>query len=313
MIEITSLDLARFRAEDQVVAAVGFFDGLHLAHQEIIRVCRDRAQQRGGLSVVFTFQNHPAAVLAPDRCPTLITPYALKRAGLERLGVDTLVAVPFDLAFSRITAEAFIRDILAGLLHAREIVVGFNFHFGHARQGTPERLEQAVPECFEHVWIIPPHVQDDQPVSSTRIRKEILQGRLDWVAQGLGRDFQIAGDVIRGDERGRSFGFPTANLDVHHQVLPPHGVYGVRVCIGSLDGEPHWGVMNVGVLPTFGEKPVPTVEIHLLDFHGDLYGQWLIADVLHLLRPERKFDGVQELTEQIHNDIAAFRAWLPSH
>ncbi|MFB3786479.1 MAG: bifunctional riboflavin kinase/FAD synthetase [bacterium] len=310
MIEILSLDACAFRPEDQVVVALGFFDGLHRAHQRLIAEARQRARARGGLLSVFTFQNHPSQVLNPGAPVPLLSPYPLKREWLKVLDVDAVVAVPFDWALCHTSAEAFIATVLRDRLRAREVVIGFNFRFGHKRRGSAETLKQRVPEIFEAVTVIEQQFHDDIPISSSAIRELILGGNLQEAEAMLGRPYPQAGRVIRGDGRGRSIGVPTANLAIENQALPPNGVYGVRVHIGGLGSQTGWGVMNIGTVPTFKNESTRHTEVHILNFDQDIYDQYLIAEIIHPLREERKFPGPAELIRQIHADIEQFQSWL---
>ncbi len=310
MILCDSLRKCEFHPHDEIVIAMGVFDGLHEAHQFIIQECKKRAEKRNGKSLIFTFQNHPATVVAPDKAPHLLTPYPLKRRLIERMDIDFLMAVPFDLELSRISAKDFIEEVLIHQLNAKEIVVGFNFCFGFQREGKPPMLKEYIPKYFDDVLVVERQEEDDRLVSSTLVRQLVDQGNLSRVEKILQRPYQIAGQVIAGDGRGRTIGIPTANLDTQNQVLPPSGVYGVRVCIDELDNKPHWGVMNIGRVPTFTELKQRRVEIHLLDTEIDLYGRYLIADILCHLRDEMKFSGKEELIQQIHNDINSFKKHL---
>jgi len=312
MIEINSLDACSFRESDEVVAALGAFDGIHLAHQRIIRACNERARARGGMSVLFTFQNHPRTALNPSHPVPLLTPYPLKLQWLRRMNLGAAVGVPFDLAFSEIPAKIFIDDILRGKLAAKEIVVGYNFRFGHNREGDAEMLLSRVPSQFERVTVVQQQQDHDLTISSTVIREIIAQGDLKKAADLLARPYQIAGTIIQGDGRGKTIGLPTANLDVTEQVMPPGGVYGVRVRLGALDAPPLWGVMNIGSVPTFKVDALPSCEIHLLDFDEDIFGCYLVADLLLHLRNERKFSGKDELLAQIRQDIRQFQEWMAS-
>ncbi len=310
MIEITSLEECTFKDHDQVVVALGFFDGLHLAHQKIIGTCKKQAKKRDGKSVIFTFQNHPSSVLTPDQTTRLLTPYLLKLQLLEKMGIDAVVGVMFDIPTSSISAEQFIEDILIKSLFAKEVVAGFNFAFGRERKGQVDTLKSYESDKFDKVSIVEPLYQAGQPISSTLIRNKLYQGELDSVSELLGRPYQLFGTVIRGDNRGKSIGFPTANLEVGGQILPPNGVYGVQVRQKSLSAPPMWGVMNIGVIPTFKDKPLRSVEVHLLDCGEDLYGTNLIVDILYHLRGELKFPGPEALVEQINKDIVKFRTWI---
>ncbi len=309
MKEITSLDGCAFKPDDRVVVALGFFDGVHLAHRRLIQTCRERARELDGTALLFTFQNHPSSILNPENETLLLTPCPLKRLMLNQQNVDAVVSVPFDIPLSRTPAQTFIDEVLYGKIHAREIVVGFNYHFGYKRQGNAELLERNTPEKFDRITVIEQQFLDGIPISSSRIRQAVRDGRIDEAARLLGRPFSISGSVIRGDGRGRQIGIPTANIHTRkNQILPRNGVYGVDVRVGGQDADPLPGVMNVGTVPTFTESDRPIIEIHLLDFDGDLYDEYVFADVRHHLRDERRFSGPDELVAQIQQDINTFNA-----
>ncbi|MBI1389456.1 MAG: riboflavin biosynthesis protein RibF [bacterium] len=310
MKECTSLDQCTFDAGGQIVVALGFFDGVHLAHRRIIETCRLHAEARGGSSVVFTFQNHPSTALRPESPAPIITPYPLKMRLIRRLKPTSLLAIPFTREFSRMTPDEFVQRVLVDTLHAREIVAGFNFRYGCDRGGGVDDLRKLVPGVFETVRVIEPMLHEGEPISSSLIRDSIVKGDLDAASRKLGRPFALAGEVIRGDGRGRSIDVPTANLDANAQIAPPNGVYGVRVHLDDFGDEPYWGVMNVGVAPTFKQTGERTVEVHLLDFDGDLYGRYVIAELMVRIREEKKFNSVHELIDEIERDIAGFREWI---
>lgn len=307
MIEIASIDECSFQRGGPVVVALGFFDGVHLAHQRLIEECKTRAKAKNGQSVVFTFQNHPSSILTPDRPTPLLTPYPLKRQLIESMGIDVLCAVLFDETLCDTPAKQFIHEVLEKRLHSRELVVGFNFRFGYNREGSARLLNRFVPSVFDAVDVIEQQFSGDIPISSSRVRKAIMKGNLEETRALLGRSYALAGSVIPGDGRGRTIGFPTANLQLSDQVVPPNGVYGVRARLESVNAEPLWGVMNIGQIPTFTDGSQRAIEIHLLDFHGDLYSQNMIAEVMEFIRSERKFSSPQELIQQIHTDIQTFR------
>src|SRR5690606_28229848 len=309
MIECTSLEQCSFQPGDQVALALGVFDGLHTAHKRIIRECIQRAKARSGKSVIFTFQNHPISILRPEHSPSLLTPYPLKRQLIEQTGVDVLLAIRFNTRIAHTPARQFVERILHEQLSAREIVIGFNFHFGHHREGTPELLKEYVPTLFSAVTVVASQSTNSVPISSTLIRQNVQQGELDFVRQLLERPYQLCGKVIRGAGRGRTIGIPTANIDCSNQVLPPNGVYGVQLRTGSLNAKPFRGVMNIGTVPTFTDQSQRTVEVHVLDQDLDLYDQFVIVDLMTYIRKERKFSGPQELVAQIQRDIAQFREW----
>lgn len=312
MLEYNSIEECSFQPEDQIVIALGFFDGLHLAHQRLIEECKKRARARKGKSIVFTFQNHPSSVLTPEHPTPLLTPPLLKRRMLQFLGVDGVVSTPFNKALSQTPAERFVHDVLQKRLCARELVVGFNFRFGYNREGSTDLLRSLVPSVFEAVTVVDQMFYKNIPISSSRIRQALSEGNFSEVKNLLGRPYIIAGDVIRGAGRGRRIGVPTANLQSGEQILPPNGVYGVRVKVDHLGAQPLWGVMNIGTIPTFTDQKHRTIEVHLLDFEGDLYKRFLIVEIIEFLRTEKKFTGPAELIAQIHADINKFRSTISS-
>lgn len=308
MIEITSIEQCSFQRGDRIIAALGFFDGIHRAHQRLIDECKERAKAREGKSVIFTFQNHPSSILDPSHPTPLLTPYPLKRQIIQSLRIDAIVAVPFDESLCQTPAQDFIDRVLIQKLAACELIAGFNFRFGFKRLGSVENLLKLVPDIFERVTIIDQQFHEGIPISSSRLRQVILDGNLQEASALLGRPYIIAGEVERGDGRGRSIGYPTANLSSEEQILPPNGVYGVRVRLDRIDASPYWGVMNVGTIPTFTDQSRRTVEIHILDFSEAIYNRYLIVEVMEFIRSEKKFPGVQELVQQIQTDIDTFRS-----
>lgn len=313
MIEYTELSQIQFKKNEQSVVAIGFFDGLHLAHQTIVHECVTRAHCRNRKAVVFTFQNHPSSVLTPEYCVPLLSPYPLKKMRIETYKIDALIGVLFNRELSEIQAEQFVEDILIHRVQAKEIVVGYNFHFGHQRKGSAALLQSYVPHYFDEVKVVDAQNVDGNFISSSAVRKAIQEGRLDDAACLLGRRYQLYGEVVHGDGRGATIGFPTANVDTQNQLLPPNGIYGVRVWRNGFDAEPLWGAMNIGVVPTFAEKPKPVVEVHILDHHEELYGQNLIVEICHFVREERKFDGIESLVAAINHDIEEIRNWIENH
>ena len=296
--------LAELAAEKQpVYLAIGVFDGVHLGHQHVITQARDAARQAGGMSVALTFDPHPIRVLRPDHAPVLLTSTAHKPALIEQLGIDACAIIHFDTAFAATTAEEFVAQIS----FCRHICVGTRFHFGHNRTGNPAFLEQRAPRHgFTVNEIKPVLTPDGEMISSTAVRQHILAGNLDRAAMMLGRPFSILGTVVKGDGVGNQLGFPTANLDSHHEAFPPDGVYLTRVSVAG--GKTVTGVINLGRRPTFeGRSHQRVLEVHLLDFHRDIYGQELEVIFLQKLRGEQRFADVSALKLQIAADIAAAR------
>jgi riboflavin kinase/FMN adenylyltransferase len=291
-----------------VALAIGVFDGVHLGHQEVIRRTVDWARQAGGLTVVATFDRHPTMVVAPDRAPPAIQTTALRLEVFAALGAEGTWLIRFDTAFSRQTGEEFVRRLAAEFGSVRRICVGHDFQFGHRRSGDVALLDRLGRELGFRTEAVPPFALDGQTVSSTRIRELIRDGALVEAGRLLGRPYALAGRVVRGDQLGRRLGYPTANLDVAGLQLPPNGVYAVR---GAVAGQEVPGVMNIGFRPTVaGAASVVRVEVHLLDWEGDLYGRGLTVRPVRRLRPEERFESAAALQAQIAQDVTSARAVL---
>jgi len=292
-------------AGKKVCLAIGFFDGVHLGHQQIIRQTITDAHQHDALAVVLTFDRHPNAVVAPAKTPPLIYSLPQKLRTIGSLGADALLLIPFDASFSRQSGEEFIRGLVRDLGKIYSICVGADFVFGHKRGGNVALLKKLGAELSFHVHGLAAVSLDGKIVSSTRIREAIRAGDLDAASQMLGRPYVISGKVVEGDKVGRQWGFPTANLDVHGLALPPNGVY--AGCTKVKDGFYRVG-LNIGTRPTVASgRPELRVEAHLLDFEGDLYGIDLEVEIGEKLREERRFDSEKELKKQIDDDIARVR------
>ena len=280
---------------------IGFFDGVHLGHQQVIRQTITDAKQHGAIALVITFDQHPNAVVAPSRVPPLIYSLPRKLRAIESLGPDSLLLIRFDKAFSEQPGEAFIRGLARDLGQIQSVCVGANFVFGHKRGGNVELLRKLGAELKFVAHGLAAVSLDGRAVSSTRIREAIRAGDLDRVSQMLGRAYSVAGPVVRGDGLGRQLGFPTANLEATGLALPPHGVYAVHAETG---GKTYRAVLNIGLRPTLkNANPQLRVEAHLIDFEGDLYGQELELAFLDKLRPEATFPSLAELRAQIARDI----------
>jgi riboflavin kinase/FMN adenylyltransferase len=284
-IQVTPLEEAEPRERH---VAIGTFDGVHLGHQAVI----DDAD------TVLTFDPHPLQVIHPEVVPKLIMPFAIKRDVIEGRGVSELVVIPFDEAFSRIDPERFCEEILVERLGARRVSVGENFRFGAKAKGDPKLL--ASREEFE-TRVVPLVEVDGETVSSTRIRALVAAGEMEAARRCLGAPFMVEGTVVEGDRRGRTLGFPTANLVPDDSlVVPGHGVYAAFA-----DGRP--AAVNVGVRPMFETGRGLLVEAYLIDFDGDLYGRTLRIAFVKRLRGERRFPGVEDLIAQIHRDVEEAR------
>jgi riboflavin kinase / FMN adenylyltransferase len=286
--------------------ALGFFDGLHLGHQALIGCAVERARL-GGESAVFTFLEHPLEVLAPDRAPLLLSPLPEKQALLTALGVDSLILAPFTTQLAALTPAAFVDEVLVGCLQVRSVVVGPNYRFGKGAQGTPESLVELGKQHGFAVEVVRPVDLDGALISSTRVRELLTAGEVAQAGRLLGRPYSVRGVVEHGDARGRRLGFATANLaPPPRKQMPARGVYAVSV---PLPAGLVWGVANLGTRPTF-DGGACLLEVHLLDFEGDLYDQKLEVRFHEYLRPERRFDGVEALLTQIRLDVEAARACL---
>ena len=287
------------------VLALGNFDGLHRGHLKIIERVRRVADERGGTSVVMTFDPHPPRIVRPDKAPPLLMTKAQRLEALERAGVEGVAVVRFTHELSQWDPETFVRTVLVEWLHVAEVWVGANFLFGHDRAGNFCMLRALGARYGFRAEKIDPVRYKDFVVSSTRIRRLIAEGRVDEAGALLGHPYTIDGTVVQGDRRGRQIGFPTANLATDNELLPPNGVYATAV---RLDGVIYPAVTNVGVRPTFGGESGTVIETHLLDLDRDLYGRTLQLGFVQRLRDERRFDGVDALKAQIGADVQPARA-----
>ncbi len=285
---------------------IGNFDGVHLGHQTVLSDLAERARALGGIPrAVLTFDPHPVAVMAPAHAPRLLTSIDQRIEILDYLGVDTVGVLPFEQVRT-MTPEQFVSDVLARGLGARVVAVGSNFRFGHERAGDIEAL-RAGGAAFGYEVDVVPLLEGDGPVSSSGIRVMVAGGAVENARQALGRAFELRGVVVGGERRGRTIGFPTANVvPPSDMAIPARGVYAAKVRVGA---HLHPAVVNVGVRPTFdGEQEL--VEAHLLDFEDELYGQLIGVLFERRLRDEMKFSGVAELVEQIEYDVADARGAL---
>jgi len=290
----------------KVCLAIGFFDGVHLGHQQIIRQTVADARQHNAIALVLTFDRHPNSVVAPDRVPPLIYSLPQKLRAIESLGAGTLLLIHFDGKFSRQTGEKFIRCLMRDLGKVQSLCVGADFVFGHQRSGDVALLKRLGHKLGFAVHGLAAVSLAGRIVSSTRIREAIRAGRLDAASQMLGRPYAISGRVVAGDRVGRQLGFPTANLEVTGLLLPPNGVY---AGLARVRGRTHRVALNIGFRPTMAPAARQLcVEAHLLDFGGNLYGEELTVEIGGKLRAERKFASAAELHRQIGRDIAVLRA-----
>lgn len=292
-------DYRHFPSSQLSSVTIGNFDGLHLGHRQILIDLVRTAVASGTASVVMTFSPHPLQILHPGKAPKLIVPTEDKIAQIESLGIDYLLLVKFDEALSRLSGEAFIREILVGSLQVQHIFVGHNFVFGHKRSGNVALLEALRREYGYTVHVIPPVAVRGSRVSSTGIRELIRSGRISQANRLLGRYYSLQGRVVSGQGLGRTVLFPTLNLEAQNEILPENGVYAT---LALFEGNSHPAVTNVGTRPTVSGTNL-SVETHLLEHTPEAPPSNLELQFLHRLRDERKFPSVDELKKQIAQDI----------
>jgi len=284
------------------VITIGNFDGVHKGHQSLFQQVIEKARQLHGTSIAITFDPHPLKALGFSG-PPMITRRDQKVELIEKCGLDVLLCIPFDKVFASITAHDFIEKILVNKIGMKAIIIGADYLFGKDRQGNIELLKEEEGRLgFE--TIVSPWINntgsDLERISSTRIREIVMEGKVDQAMKYLGRHYQIRGKVIKGRKRGGSMlGFPTANIKLHDELCPEHGVYAVTV--ETTKGN-FRGVANIGFSPTFGDQMF-TIEVHILDFNHDIYDTRIRVNMVKKLRDEKKFSSIQELSEQIKKDI----------
>jgi riboflavin kinase/FMN adenylyltransferase len=280
--------------------AIGFFDGVHLGHRRVVQKAIDLAAANGWKSAVMTFDPHPREVLGQSGYTRYLTPLPDKLEQLEKMGVDVVYVMKFDIAFSAIYPEDFVTECLMPL-QAKHIVVGFDYTFGYRGMGTAHTLQELSRGRYS-LDIISPVNRYGEKVSSTIIREYLHHGDVEQVRHLLGRPYKVKGIVVHGDKRGRTIGFPTANIALTEPYLiGKNGVYGVRF---FLEGKSYNGVMNIGIKPTFAlEKKEKSLEVHVFDFDKEIYGKEVQVEFLFSLRDEQKFAGVDALIAQIRKDV----------
>ncbi|MBT3179244.1 MAG: bifunctional riboflavin kinase/FAD synthetase [Desulfobacula sp.] len=284
------------------VITIGNFDGVHKGHQSLFGQVMEKARQINGTSVAMTFDPHPLKALG-IKGPSLITRRDQKVELIEQCGLDVLLCIPFDKAFAAITAHDFIEKILVNKIGMKAIIIGEDYSFGKGRQGNIEFLKKEE-DRLGFKTIVAPWINntdsDHERISSTIIRKIVMDGKVDQAMKYLGRHYQIRGKVIKGRKRGGSqLGFPTANIKLHDELCPKLGVYAVNVETSKGN---FWGVANIGFSPTFGDQMF-TIEVHILDFSHDIYNTRIRVNMVKKLRDEKKFSCIQELSKQIEEDI----------
>lgn len=285
--------------------AIGAFDGIHMGHRKLIEEAVRKSKETGGKSVVFTFCNHPMELINKEKAPKLINTLEEKIYLMGSLGVDYLVLQHFDEKFAEITPKEFVEKILKDKLNAKEIFVGFNFSFGRGGEGRVEELKKLGEENKIKINITEPVKSGDKVISSTYIRNLLKNGDLEKANMCLESPFFVLGEVVHGRKLGRVMGFPTANIEILDKVYPPFGIYGGKVKILGED-EIYNAVINIGKNPTLkpGEK---SIEVHILDFDREIYGQKINVSLIEHLRDEKKFSSMDELKETIKKDVENWR------
>ncbi len=293
-------DLEALARHPYPVTAIGNFDGVHLGHRAILKAAIDRARAAGGTAFALTFDPLPAKLLVPERAPQLILTPEDKLELLRLSGIDGVIVLNFTLELSMLTPRDFIRDYLLGKIGAREVVVGHSVSFGHNRAGNAAVMVELGREFGFDTTVVGPVKVGGIEVSSTKVREMIREADLRSAAKLLGRYHFIHGAVIHGRERGRTIGFPTANIESETECIPPDGVYATRVV---LDDGAYGSITNIGMRPTFSEK-ARSIEAHIFSFDRDIYGQRVKLDLIERIRPERKFDSAEALKNQIALDLS---------
>ncbi len=287
------------------VITLGNFDGVHLGHQRIFERLKEEARKIYGESVVITFEPHPLKVLSPDNFLPLLTPFGKKMMLIEKSGIEKVLCIEFSLAFAGISPPEFVKDILVEKVNAKKIIVGYNYHFGKGKSGDVKILKNICKLFNIEVEVMEALTIDQTIVSSSKIRKLINEGEVEKASRLLGRDYLIIGRVVGGLKRGHKLGFPTANLGISDELYPKRGVYAVEVIWRN---QPFKGLANVGLNPTFAPikgdgKEGFSLEVHLLDFNEDIYGDDIQVNFKKRIRDEIRFDSPSHLSDQIRKDI----------
>jgi riboflavin kinase/FMN adenylyltransferase len=288
--------------------AIGNFDGVHLGHRALIHRASELAAATGALSVALTFEPHPATVLAPAHAPRMLTSIERRLELLAEAGVDAVVIEPFTRELAGASADAFIDGLVLGALRARAIIVGYDFSYGHGRTGTVATLQAHGERAGAEVAIVPPVTVDGEIAASTKIRGFLRAGELARAERMLGRRWDVDGVVVHGAKRGRAIGVPTANITPSVELSVAPGIYAVTLAVEG--GRPLPAVASLGTNPTFVDEGRLVLEVHVLDWNGDIYDRRVRTTFVARLRDEQKFESVEALITQIRHDISDARASL---
>lgn len=288
-------------AFNHAVLTIGTFDGVHKGHKAILKEVVAHAKNIGGDSVLLTFEPHPRKLLFPDQPLGIITPLKEKLQLILDSGIQHIVIIPFTKAFAGISAHDYIEKFLVGKFHPHSIIIGYDHRFGHDRKGDLKLLEDYSGEYNYELLEIPAQLIDEAAVSSTKIRKSILDGRMEDANHMLGRPYMLTGSVAHGNKLGRTLGYPTANIEPSSadQILPAIGIYAIRALH---EGNQYNGMLSIGYNPTVTDKKELRIEANLFNFDKDIYGQQLTIGIIKKLRDEQKFDSLQSLIDQLHKD-----------
>ena len=296
-------NIADFGGVEKPIMTIGTFDGVHFGHKKIIRRLCEVAEKEGGETVLLTFFPHPRMVLFPDDNDLkLISTQKEKIALLEKEGIDHLIITPFDKSFSRLSAAAYVREVLVNQLAVFKVIIGYDHHFGRNREGDLDQLIELSNIYDFSVEEISAQVIADTNVSSTKARKSLLLGDVATANSYLGHPFELSGTVVAGKKLGREIGFPTANIEIaeKYKLIPAKGVYAVRV---QVKGGLHTGMLNIGDNPTVDKQGANVkIEVHIFDFHSEIYNETIQLSLLHRIRNEKKFDTIDELQKQLELD-----------
>lgn len=298
-------DIAQLRQiQEPICFAIGVFDGVHRGHQALIQAVQNQATKHNAIAVIVTFDPHPLKILQPQTAPKLLTSTRHKLRILETLNVKIVLVIPFTLEFSRTLPENFIQQLLQASQNLKLIGIGHRWEFGYRRSGNANLLEALGQKHHFSVLELPLVIEDNDTISSTRIRQAIRDGNLEQASLLLGRPFSLFGKVVPGEKLGHQLNFPTANLDFEGEKLPPHGVYAGKC---QIENHLYNAAINIGLRPTVNTSSRSLVETHLLDFSGDLYGKEMEVFLIKKIREEKKFPSLIELQKQIQKDILQIR------
>lgn len=284
------------------VATIGTFDGLHIGHQKIIKLLMEKSKQLNLKSVVITFYPHPRVVLGDRNDIKLLTPIEEKVKLFENFGIDFLLVVPFSKEFAKKTYQEFLNEIVIDKVKAKFLIIGYDHKFGKNREGDITKLKEYLKEKDLDMMIVGPEKIEENAASSTKIREALKSNNLDFANKMLGHYYFIEGVVVEGAKRGRTIGYPTANLkpSENNKLVPPNGVYFVRI---KYDKRQYFGVANIGLRPTFNNVKEPITEVYIFDFNKDIYGENICIEFIKKIRDEVKFNSIEELEIQIKKDV----------